>query len=252
MERNLKLKEIYLDSIDSTQIYARDLLNNTSDLNNLVMISANNQTKGIGREDRKWYSPESSGNIYVTFIIPLFKPDWDLLRSLPFLVSVSLSKTLETFGCKTEVKWVNDILIDKSKVAGILIESIQQGEKVNILIGIGVNVNMDKEDCQLVDQKATSIKIVKGKNVDKDFVLEILKNTLLNNLKSFKDLGKEYFLTLYNQKLAYKNMKVKIECKDQITEGKLKGINSNGFIIIQTEADEEKIFKLIRSETVNK
>jgi BirA family biotin operon repressor/biotin-[acetyl-CoA-carboxylase] ligase len=241
MERNLKLKEFYLDSVDSTQIYARDLLNKTPDLNNIVMITANNQTKGIGREDRKWHSPESSGNIYVTFIIPLFKPDWDLLRSLPFLTSVSISKTLETFGCKTEVKWVNDILIDKSKVAGILIESIQQGEQVNILIGIGVNVNMDKEDCLLVNQKATSIKIVKRKNIDKDFVLEILKNTLLNNLKSFKDFGKEYFFTLYNQKLAYKNMKVKIECKGQITKGKLKGINSNGFVILQTEADEEKI-----------
>jgi BirA family biotin operon repressor/biotin-[acetyl-CoA-carboxylase] ligase len=238
------LKEIYLDSVDSTQVYARDYLKqnkSSSSLDKIVMISAEKQTKGIGREDRKWHSPES--NLFLTFIIPMQKPDWTLLTSLPFVTSVSISHTLEFFGCATAVKWVNDVLIEKSKVAGILIESIQEADEVHILIGIGINVNMSKEDCELVDQSATSMKIVKGKSIDKNLVLEVLKTTLLKNIKSFNDtgFGKEYFMNLYNEKLAFKSKMVKIESKGQVTEGRLKGINSDGFLILHTESDEEKI-----------
>jgi BirA family transcriptional regulator, biotin operon repressor / biotin---[acetyl-CoA-carboxylase] ligase len=245
-KENLIKVEINFDSIDSTQIYARRYLEEKRP-KSWVLITSEEQTGGIGRHDRKWYSPKGK-NIYLSLIIPLdYKKSEKLIQYLPIITCVTLSQVIEHFGCETKIKWVNDILIKDEnkfkKAAGVLIESILEGDSFYLIIGMGINVNMNQFEFINVDQAATSMKICKGKEFKKEMILNELKIKIQDNIDGFNTLGKDYFLDYYNKKLAYVNSQVKIVDKfGNENIGILKGIDNNGYLLLQDEKNKINTF----------
>src|SRR5690349_21633134 len=134
---NIIKEDIYFDTIDSTQLYARKYIEERHP-QHWVLIRADEQIAGIGRYDRKWVSPKCD-NIYLTLIIPSdMKTFATFVPFLPILTCAAISQTLESFGFDTKIKWVNDVLLDENKkVSGTLIESIIEGDSLYVLIGIG-------------------------------------------------------------------------------------------------------------------
>lgn len=103
-----------------------------------TVVCAKTQSKGKGRYDRIWTSPE--GNLYATIIVMPRVP----LEQCPQLGLVSAVALAETIAAYTAdsvaVKWPNDVLIDGRKTAGILLESRSNAGRNVILIGVGVNL----------------------------------------------------------------------------------------------------------------
>ena len=126
----------YFDEIDSTQNYALQISNNKNE--NGTVIVAEKQTDGKGRLNRKWYSPE--GGIWLSVII---HPEFQISDAtiIPLAASLALCESIKkVHKIKTDVKWPNDITIDGKKVAGMLIDTSIQGNKVeNLVLGIGIN-----------------------------------------------------------------------------------------------------------------
>jgi BirA family biotin operon repressor/biotin-[acetyl-CoA-carboxylase] ligase len=107
------------------------------------MIIAGEQFAGRGRNDRRWSSPPWKG-IYATALVT--RP----LRELP-LVPLAMATFIAmhlraTYGIDAQIKWPNDILVDRRKIAGILMEARIQDDRVFLLIGIGINVEPVKDD----------------------------------------------------------------------------------------------------------
>jgi BirA family biotin operon repressor/biotin-[acetyl-CoA-carboxylase] ligase len=106
------------------------------------VVLAESQTRGRGRRQRAWHSP-AGGNIYLSL-------GWRLpaamapLSTLPLAVAVCVAIALERAGLRGHgIKWPNDILVQGSKLAGILVESQSSGRNaVQAVIGIGLNVRM--------------------------------------------------------------------------------------------------------------
>jgi BirA family biotin operon repressor/biotin-[acetyl-CoA-carboxylase] ligase len=120
-----------------------------------IWISAGRQTAGRGRRGRSWDSP--TGNLAATLMLRPGKSASQCAQ-LSFVAAIAACDMLAGFAPGTEmrVKWPNDVLADRRKIAGILLESASSGgEPPNWLaIGIGANLASHPEG---LDYAATSL-----------------------------------------------------------------------------------------------
>jgi BirA family transcriptional regulator, biotin operon repressor / biotin---[acetyl-CoA-carboxylase] ligase len=131
---------ICCDSIGSTNDEAKRLARDGAVERTLIW--ALEQTAGRGRRGRRWVSPR--GNLYVSLIL---RPDCAPNRAaqLGFVAALAvggaLGALLRRVG-ELSYKWPNDVLINRRKIAGILLESEMASlEKLSFLvIGVGVNL----------------------------------------------------------------------------------------------------------------
>ena len=130
---------IWLDYVDSTN---EEIKRRFQEISNPTWIIAKKQTKGKGRNGNVWFS--SSGNFSGSVI---FFPtvERSFLHLYGFFFGVALHNTVKKItkdGVDIRLKWPNDLMIENSKVAGILLESIQspQSNKIAVIVGIGVNL----------------------------------------------------------------------------------------------------------------
>jgi BirA family transcriptional regulator, biotin operon repressor / biotin---[acetyl-CoA-carboxylase] ligase len=105
-----------------------------------TVVTARTQTSGRGRAGRTWASPPG-GNLYVSVILRPTLP----LRDVPAMtlaIGVAVCEVARSFGTAAVLKWPNDILIGRRKVAGILVESQSRGDRLDVVIaGIGINLS---------------------------------------------------------------------------------------------------------------
>ena len=126
------------DVTDSTNTRAIELAK-TVDGN--ILVAAEAQTNGKGRQGKSFYSPAKSG-IYFSIII---HPEGELtdVVFVTSAVAVAVAKTIEEMtDLDPKIKWVNDIYVNGKKVCGILVQSIVKNSRVDgLCIGIGVNIS---------------------------------------------------------------------------------------------------------------
>jgi len=133
-----------------------------------VVVFAESQTRGRGRLGRKWLSPARRGLWFSVLLRPGLRPQ-DATQ-LTVASATALRRALESHtGLKAEIKWPNDILIDRRKVAGILTELSAELDRVkHLILGIGVDVNLNPGDFPSELRKvATSLKAELGKSVSR-------------------------------------------------------------------------------------
>ncbi len=160
-----------------------------------LVLLADVQTAGRGRQGRAWTSPPLSG---LTFSI-LLKPDVTPLRAstLPLVVGLAVAQAVERLlaeesnvesrrskvegrtpraGQLVGLKWPNDIQIDGRKLCGILCEMHAEGERVrHIVAGIGLNVNLTEDEMPPeIAAIATSLSIAAGHPFERGEVLDAI------------------------------------------------------------------------------
>lgn len=171
---------IYFDELLSTNVYAHQHL---EELNNFDVVSCDTQTKGHGQFERFWYSSnKNGGNIYISIIL---KPqNLSHLDELTRYVALIGAKTLEEYGLNPHFKFPNDILINGKKIAGFLAESEFIGQKLKgVIVGCGINLNLDEEELKNIDIEATSVFLETNKKVNK----EVFLNKFLDNFEKEYD-----------------------------------------------------------------
>ena len=94
-----------------------------------MVVSADTQRAGRGRSGRVWASPP--GNLHATVVL---RPGGEPQRAPQLGFVVALDRLA---GAGTALKWPNDVLRDGAKLAGILLERLENGA---VLAGIGANV----------------------------------------------------------------------------------------------------------------
>ena len=221
---------IYLDSIDSTNTYAKKKAEG-SFIEGTVVI-ADEQTGGRGRLGRHWVSTKGKG-IWMTIML---KPDILPSDAPKLSIVAALAVTNAIRSCcqlDAEIKWPNDIVTGGKKLCGILTEmSAEEDEIKYVIIGIGINANIEIDDFgKELSRIATSVKIEKGKPVSRKalaasvlnefekvyrvFAREASINDLLNDYKSKSAvLGKE--VRLISRKEEITGLAVDISEKGQL------------------------------------
>ena len=171
---------IHFDELNSTNEYGHTHL---GELKNFDVVSCDFQSKGHGQFERYWFSSnKNGGNIYISIIL---KPDnITHLDELTKYIALIGAKTLESYGLKPKFKYPNDILINGKKIAGFLAESEFLGSNFKgVIMGCGINLNLDNNELKNIDIPATSIFNETDKTVNKEEFL----NLFLDNFKKEYD-----------------------------------------------------------------
>ncbi|MFH1157337.1 MAG: biotin--[acetyl-CoA-carboxylase] ligase [Pseudomonadota bacterium] len=175
------LKIVELDTVGSTNDHARRLAEEGAVSGTVVW--AHEQTAGRGRQGNSWASPP--GNLYMSMILRP-RTNSTHVGQLSFLSAVALANVLETIlpeTAKITLKWPNDLLINRKKAAGILLETESRGANPSwVVIGIGVNVATAPE-------KAISLHDVGVKDCEPVDVLEPLAREILSLAGQWEEEG---------------------------------------------------------------
>ena len=103
-----------------------------------TVVLADRQTHGNGRLGRSFASPAGQG-VYLSYLL---RPDFDpaALSLLTSCAGLAVCQVLEQHGLAPAIKWPNDIILDRRKVCGILVEAPVIGARYGLIIGVGINL----------------------------------------------------------------------------------------------------------------
>jgi BirA family biotin operon repressor/biotin-[acetyl-CoA-carboxylase] ligase len=136
-----------------------------------TVVVAATQAAGRARLGRSWVS--RPGNLYLTIVL---RPTLQTLPFLSCLAGVAVVRALaQATGLQPRLRWPNDVLLRGRKVAGILVESAVEGDRVRYaLVGIGINVDLQTRDVVEIASFATSLNAAAGKPASREEVLRHL------------------------------------------------------------------------------
>ncbi len=231
------MRIIKINAINSTNSFLKEL-SQSSSINEVTVVVANNQTSGRGQMNNSWIS-EPFKNLTFSILTPLKKLKIEHQVYLNFAVSLAIHDTLLAYDVPNLcIKWPNDIMSDKKKICGVLIENTFSHSRIkNTIVGIGLNVNQEKFHKKLFN--ASSLKNILKKNI----ALEPLMNTIVEKIKyrissvelgNFNKTHEEYHKALYQKGIptTFLNQKTR-----QIFMGIITGVSSLGNLQIQLEDD---------------
>lgn len=203
------------------------------------VVLAESQTRGRGRRQRAWHSP-AGGNIYLSL-------GWRLpaamapLSTLPLAVAVCVAIALERAGLRGHgIKWPNDILVQGSKLAGILVESQSSGRNaVQAVIGIGLNVRMPSPaETAAIDRPWTELAAhlpPARRDIGRNELTAMLLDELLPGLGRFETEGFEPFRSAWSRFDLLTGRRVGIEDNGSFRSGTALGIDDSGGLSIEID-----------------
>ncbi|MGZ9704570.1 bifunctional biotin--[acetyl-CoA-carboxylase] ligase/biotin operon repressor BirA [Pseudomonas sp. GNP013] len=173
------------DSIDSTSAEALRLVN--AGMEPPFIVLSEQQTAGRGRRGRKWVSPFAQ-NIYYSLVLRI-EGGLRQLEGLSLVVGLAVMHALRESGVQgAALKWPNDVLVGQKKIAGILLELVGDPADIcHVVLGIGINVNMQKADD--VDQEWTSVQLQTGVSINRNHLAAQLSRHLNSYLERHRASG---------------------------------------------------------------
>ena len=139
------MKTIELETIDSTNTYAKAFLRENGAFHEPLLVLAKEQTGGRGRKGKSFSSVKGNG-IYMTICLPFsIRPEEAVFVTAAAGTAVREALS-ELTGEDFTIKWVNDIYLGERKVAGILTEAVTDPETGLLryaVTGVGINLNAD-------------------------------------------------------------------------------------------------------------
>ena len=202
-----------------------------------TIVITPNQTKGRGQGGNMWLT-EPGVNLTFSFLL---KPEF-LDPSRQFFLNMAIGLGIRDSirhltSLEPKLKWPNDILIDSTKVCGILIENQIHGTRfAQSVVGVGLNVNQKGFDLP----NATSLSLSSGNYLNLTEVFETLlikieSRYLQVKSRNFEQLKDEYCSALY-----WRNEMHEFSNGNEIFKGEIKGIDDVGRLLIETNGSSRK------------
>lgn len=234
---------IKLNAIESTNLYLKKLAVE-KDTESYTVVTANYQSEGRGQMGANWHS-EIGKNLTFSILIKFDTFEIEHQFYLSMAVSIGLLAAIRThISSPLFVKWPNDILADKDKLAGILIENMISGNLIKqTVIGIGLNVNQEQFPATI--GKVTSLKIITGNSFDTEPLLESIVISIQNIVgyierKEFQKLKELYLKSLYRfQKPAMFE-----DNNGAIFLGKIVDVFEDGKLVVELKDEKTRKFNL--------
>jgi len=206
-----------------------------------TVVVADGQTAGRGRLSRSWFSP-AGANLYCSVILSAAHPperlaEW--LSWLPLISALAAAEAIEQVSSiRVSVKWPNDLLISERKAGGILCESGTGARSRPFqTIGIGINVNMDKDDWPAdLQDSATSIWQERKIVVDRNRLLAQLLHELEECLDELTIHGTSRLALAYSQRCSTIGRNVHATLANgEVLVGLAEGIGQDGSLFVRPQ-----------------
>lgn len=233
---------IKVDAIESTNSFLRDLIRDHTSTKATCVVT-NEQLAGRGQMGTTWQS-EKGQNLTTSVFMPCEGINIGDQFYISMVVALSIYDTLSEISLpKLAIKWPNDILSDKLKVCGILIEnSIRNDRLQGVIIGIGLNIN------QLYFKnlpQAGSVRSIMGIRYEVEEILTILLKQIIFRFKLLKPSNFGLIKQEYESKLFRKDKpSMFIDQANKSFVAIIKGVKTSGKLKLQLEDEAIKTFDL--------
>lgn len=216
----------YLPICHSTNAYAFDLLSQNDFVEGTTILT-DCQTAGRGQQNTTWEA-EPHQNITLSVILcPTF-----LKAQEQFFLNIAVTLAIYDFlshfvpdVSQLKIKWANDLLYNKQKICGVLIQNVLSGEFINrSVVGIGVNINQRK----FTYQQAVSLSQLTGLMYDLPFLVENLLKKLESRYLQLRQKKFKYLREIYYERMFGYQSWVWLKQKNQIFQAKICGVDEIG------------------------
>ncbi len=227
---------IYCDEVESTNSM---LLGGKDTNQNGTVLLAEYQSKGRGRKEREWISSSGQNLTFSILLKGEFKDQKINLINLS--AAIAVAQSIENlYQLNVDLKWPNDVLVQKKKIAGILLESVSKANKISkLVVGIGINVNQPNFPGQF-DIPPTSVRKEFHSLVSREKLLSDVLNNFETLLELSKKSGKK-ILNDWRNRCKMIGEKIKIVDDEKVKVGIFEDIDENGFLILKVGDKTEKI-----------
>ena len=217
---------IVYNRIDSTNTRAKDFLKEGKEPPFLLV--AEEQTAGRGRHGHTFFSPESG----LSYSLVRTPPDMNLaIQKATIAAAVSLQESIQTVaGISCDIKWVNDLYLNRRKIAGILCEAPRNHDNTvsGIIIGIGINI-AQKEFPEEIKDTAGSLN---RPDLDRNELAGELTNRIFYWIDHLNDSA---LIQAYKDHSLLLGKQVSFQLNETTVTGIATDINEEGNLIVQAE-----------------
>ena len=222
---------IELDSIDSTNNYAMQLIDADKAQHGLTIV-AQSQTAGKGQRGKSWMDKPGESLLMSMIVAPrlLISDQFVFNASVAVAIANVLQKVNDSWTI--HIKWPNDMIINDKKAGGILIENVLRGSRwLYSVIGLGLNVKQAgfPEDLPY----ATSLKIASATDYDVASIREQVQAQILAVLNT--PATKEASMKRYNELLYKAGQKQAFSDENGSWEVLVLHTNTDGTLSVQLE-----------------
>src|SRR5262245_4566043 len=197
-----------------------------------LWISARSQSAGRGRRGSHWVSPE--GNLYATLLLsepspPTRAPQLSFVAALA--VHDAIAACAPQVGPDLKVKWPNDLLVEKAKIAGILVEG-ESNPAFAVAIGIGVNCAAHPDD---TDYPAADLAGL-GALIVPDALIQELAVAMHKRLAQWK-AGEGFAATRADwlERAAGLGATLRVRLSERELSGRFEGLDESGRLMLEQD-----------------
>ncbi|MEO6333905.1 MAG: biotin--[acetyl-CoA-carboxylase] ligase [Pyrinomonadaceae bacterium] len=226
----MKFTVLTFDILDSTNTEA--LRHAKLGADEGLCVLARQQTHGRGRYGRTWVSERDAGLYFSVLLRPKINPDE--LPLITLMAGVAVHATLEQFGLRPDIKWVNDVLVTEKKIAGILAEATETRDGLAVVVGIGINMTSANFPPDLVFQ-ATCLEDIAPTAVSRDDLIEAISQHLVNAYDILQGKnGPDKIIENWTRRSSYASCKmIRVVLENETITGATDGLESNGALRIK-------------------
>ena len=204
------------------------------------LVLAERQTRGRGREGRRWWSAPGASLTFTLVARPL-PPEQAVLARFTAWGAVALAEMLrEDYGLPAAVKWPNDVLLRGRKVAGVLAEAVWEGARPQaVVVGIGINLAPEALSGANPDFPPTTVAAVLGAPPPRwDFLARLLRRMGHWRYR----LASAAFVHAWEDLLAYRGQAVRVGA----VEGVLLGLDAEGGLRVRLSDGRVHVQRALR------
>ncbi len=226
----------HFDQLDSTNLEARRRAETGAPHG--ACLVAEHQSAGRGRLERRWLAPPQTCLLFSLILRP--RLSLGRVFGLNNLISLALCRALEEHcGLQPAIKWPNDVYLEGKKLAGILTEFTSRAETVDhVVVGVGLNVNVEQSHLADLDQAANSLKAASGHSWDRAPLLaHILEEATLLYDQFIAGLHQE-LRTEYERRSLLLGLKVTVREGEQVREGLARGFAPDGALLLEDKSGD--------------
>ncbi len=234
------------DQIPSTNDYLKALAKEKTIPEGTVVLTKD-QTAGRGQKGNTWSSEKNKNLTFSIYLKPSFLQAAKQFY-LSMVTAVAIIEFLQTYTIPAQIKWPNDILVQKKKICGILIENTLKGKSIGeSIIGIGLNVkqqNFAGLNATSMTEHNPSVNAIDLKVLLHDILSIFEKYYLKLRQGKGDEIEQLYFSHLFGKD------GMRIKTGDSVYNVKIKHINQNGSIVLAFDNGTEKEFWFKAFETI--
>lgn len=225
------------DTVSSTNAVLRELAAEGAAEGTVVV--AESQTAGRGRGGKVWFSPPGV-NLYASVLLrPAIDPAGAAVVS--FMASLAVADAIRELGLAPAIKWPNDVLVHRRKVAGTLAELAVGGTRIeHMILGLGVNVNVEaaalRAGLGTAASHATSVREALGHPVDRNAFAGTVLSCLDEWLVTFREQGGAALLRAWRDLDTVSGRRVEVREGGAVLDGRARGVDAEGRLEVEDAA----------------